>query len=100
MQSLRPFAGAVLSSTWPPGSRVRRPAPGNTPGFLSESSTLLILLNDTALDGSVQSLTSHSSSAPIVPGGPVLKQIAPISCSASASEIGAPAPAPGPAASG
>src|ERR1700722_14746893 len=50
--------------------------------------------NGTGKAGFPASATSHSSSAPTTPGGPVLKQIVPIRLSASSSEIGrSPTPA-------
>src|ERR1035438_340279 len=83
-------AGAELSSTWPPGSVVSRPPPGRASGASSRSSAAATRCWSTGKAGSLASLTSHSSSTPIWPGGPVLKQMPWARHSASRSVSGGP----------
>src|SRR5215469_11297225 len=92
-QGPRPSAGAELISTCPPGSVVRRPPPGSAPGALSPARATATRCWSTGMPGSQSSRTSHSSSTPTLPGGPVLKQI-PCTCSSALLSVSGSASGP------
>src|SRR3984957_15904190 len=89
-QPPRPEAGAELSSTWPPGSVVSRPRPGSAPGSSRRARAAATRRWSTGRAGARPSQTSHSSSTPTCPGGPVLKAIPCAWASASRSVSGGP----------
>src|SRR5216683_2849792 len=85
-QPPRLAAGAELSSSWPPGSVVIRPLAGRAPGASRPSSAAATRVAGTCSARSRRSQTSHSSSTPTWPGGPVLKQI-PCTCASASCSV-------------